>query len=278
MAITAQGIKDHSIKREEFELLGMIDRRHFINSANERFGEWKSSFVVEHPDWPLRVEVQDELAKLTCEAIKSSQMIGSGGRLRILFTGASLGSVATYFHAARLSERGWLDKFDVEITDLLAQPLEMTKAGRFHFDDRSAAATGVSAFLSAQDYKSLLARAEIWPADVVDLAHAADATFDVVVSPYLHHHLNLLDKKTACEELLRVTRPGGLCVIGDLTFGYEEFVRWLAKHSVEDVPYALECFISRREHEALFAQTTPVHAMDGSFYYGFALRRGIVST
>lgn len=270
MSVTPKGISGHALTRDEFNLLGMIDSRYFAESSGERFGEWTSSFVTSHTDWPLRVEVYSRLAAVTMSAIDAGGGIAAGGRTRILFTGSALGSISTYFHAALLAERGWLDRCDIELSDLLAEPLALTREGAFDFPAEAAAATGVSHLLSPDDYKKLLSHCRVWAADAVNLAGAPDDGFDVVVAPYIHHHLNLLDKARACADLYRVTRPGGLVVIGDLTFGYEQFVSWLERHADEGIPYALECFIPRSEHQALVPHSRGVATHDGDYFYAFA--------
>jgi SAM-dependent methyltransferase len=275
MGITARGIAGHTLSRAEFDLLGMIDRRYFAESSEARFGEWTSAFVTSHSDWATRVEVYSRLAAVTMTGLAAVGGPVPGRRTRILVTGSALGSIATYFHAALLAERGWLDNCDIELTDLLPEPLRLTRAGSFDFPADAAAATGVSHLLSPMDYRQILARCEVWAADAADLAPAPDGAFDVVVSPYTHHHLNLLDKARACAELHRVTRPGGLVVIGDLTFGYEQFLDWLAHHREEGLPYALECFLPRREHQALVPGSKEVSVHEGDFFYAFAMVKAL---
>lgn len=275
MGITVSGIGGHTLSRAEFDLLGMIDRRYFAESSEARFGEWTSAFATSHSDWPTRVEVYSRLATVTMTGLAAVGGPVPGRRTRILFTGSALGSISTYFHAALLAERGWLDNCDIELSDLLVEPLRLTKAGSFDFPADAAESTGVSHLLSPQDYRRVLARCQVWAADAVELAAAPDGSFDVVVAPYTHHHLNLLDKVRACAELHRVTRPGGLVVIGDLTFGYEQFLDWLEHHHDEGLPYALECFVSRQEHQALVPHTREVSVHEGDCFYAFAMAKAI---
>lgn len=270
MNVTPKGISGHALTREEFDLLRMIDRRYFAESAEERFGEWTSSFATSHTDWPLRVEVYSQLATTTMRGLEAIGGIARDRRTRILFTGSALGSISTYFHAAFLAERGWLERCDFELSDLLPEPLALTRAGAFDFPAEAAASTGLSHLLSPDDYKRILSRCQVWAADAVSLTGAPDDAFDVTVAPYVHHHLNQLDKTRACEELYRVTRPGGLVVVGDLTFGYEQFVEWLKRHASEGIPYAIECFVSPREHQEFVPSSRVVAAQEGAFFYTFA--------
>ncbi len=273
MPISADGIVGHKLTREEFDLLGYIDGRYFAHSATNRFKEWKSSFDSSHPDWVLRAEVQDRLACLCRTVLMERELDNDRRRLRILFTGAALGSIATYFHSARLHEIGAVDRIDISICDLLEEPLDRTRTGDFEFTEETAKLAGLAHLMSPASYKTVLCAAHTWRANAVDLSAADDGTYDVVVAPYLHHHMNYADKALACSELSRVTKPGGLCAIGDLTFEYEAFCAWLRKHSSEDVPYALECFIARGAHEALVHGCEPVASYDGGFYYSTIMRK-----
>lgn len=273
MGVSSDGITNLELSQDEFRVLGYIDRRHFLNSATMRFREWKSSFDVAHADWTLRAEVQEKLAVQSVDAVKRHVGSAQGSRIRILFTGAALGSVATYFHLAHFRREGLWDLIDVEICDLLEEPLERTRKGDFDFTDETAKVIGHHDVLPPALYKQKLRDATYWQSDVSSLSVCASDRFDVSVAPYLHHHLNFIDKRLASQELERVTKPGGLCAVGDLTFDYESFSSWLKKHAAEDVPYALECFIDRDEHEKLFAQSLPVSAHDGDFYYAFIVRK-----
>lgn len=49
----------------------------------------------------------------------------------------------------------------------------------------------------------------------------AGATFDAVVSTYAFHHLTDTDKAAGAREMLRVLRPGGRVVIGDVAWADE---------------------------------------------------------
>ena len=47
-------------------------------------------------------------------------------------------------------------------------------------------------------------------------------SFDVIVSTYAFHHLNATEKQLSIREMLRVLKPGGKIVIGDLMFESKE--------------------------------------------------------
>ena len=50
---------------------------------------------------------------------------------------------------------------------------------------------------------------------------AADSQFDAVVSTYAFHHLTDIEKAAGARELLRVLRPGGRVVLGDIAWANE---------------------------------------------------------
>ncbi len=272
MPITEGGITDHQLTREEFALLGLIDSRHYLGSAGERFTEWDHSFATDHPDWHRRVEVQGALAHLFGEVVSQQPPPPADQRFKLIFLGASLGSIATYFHLAELARLGRLEDFELHILDYLWEPLVQTQQGNFKVSSQAEEDMGVKGVMSAAEYKTRLAKSQIHQGNIAEMP-LEGASFDFVVAPYVQHHLNLLDKTRACLEMLRITRPGGVCLLGDLTFDYERFSRWLAEHESEQVPYALESFVPIDQHIALFEGTEEIGRREGSFYYAFAARR-----
>ncbi len=62
-----------------------------------------------------------------------------------------------------------------------------------------------------------ITNADVITASASDLP-LADASFDVVLSNYCFHHLKDQDKRRALSEAIRVLRPNGRLVIGDMMF------------------------------------------------------------
>lgn len=270
MAITAQGITGHTISAEEFELLGLIDSRLYLSSSTDRFAEWDSSFAVHHPDWPARVKVQSALSRLTWDHVAT---LPREADRKIIFLGASKGTIASYFHLAELARADVVDDFEVTVLDFLWEPLLATQRGEFEVPEQAVTDIGVADVLTIEEYRRRLAKTIMVQANVCETG-LPDVNFDVVVAPYIQHHLNFFDKRLACAELVRICKPGGHILLGDLTFTHESFQPWLAAHAVEAVPYALESFIGMDEHIALFGEGVRVlEAVPGSFYYSAVLQR-----
>jgi SAM-dependent methyltransferase len=269
MAIDETGIRDHRLTPEEFDLLGYLDARLFLSSSVERFEDWDVSFATDHPDWKKRIALQRDLAELFGEVI--AQEPPRDEPREMIFLGASRGSIATYFHLAVLARLGRLDEFNLHIGDYLWEPLEQTRNGNFAISEQAERDMGMNGF-SGADYKRELASCELAQANIVELPFE-DESFDVVIEPFVQHHLNYLDKQRACREMVRVTKPGGLCLIGDLTFDHASFSSWLAEHRSEDVPYALESFIPLERHAELLPDVTILDQRPASFYYVLAARK-----
>lgn len=66
-----------------------------------------------------------------------------------------------------------------------------------------------------------------------------DKSFDVIVSTYAFHHLNVEEKVIAIEEMLRVLKDDGKIIIGDLMFKNHEdkqnILKKLSKEQIEEV-------------------------------------------
>lgn len=268
--ITKDGIL-HKLTREEFELLPYIDGRMYLNTATERFSSWVSPFDPNYLDWPRRVRVQEKLCESLRAALKSSiQDFQNREHIKIIYLGAALGSISSYFSLAVLKDYGLLEKTKVYLYDLLPEPLGFTKQGLFEFCQEAAQSTGLSGIFSPEEYKNVLKNCELFSGNITNLPESF-ADFDIAVAPYIHHHLNIFDKRLACQEMQRILRRGGIALIGDLTFDYESFSEWLEYHVTEGLPYAIESFISMKNHLEFFKSPKIMDSHQGDIFYNFSL-------
>lgn len=269
--ISDQGIATEALSEEEFSLLPYLDSQLYIDSALARFEEWKSSFDYEHPDWQDRIMVQRQLADCFGESCdKGAFSIPQNSKAKVLFLGASLGSIATLFFSIE-----WLKRFDqseleLHILDLIEEPLVRTRAGDFSLPAQAMADCDPSGTVTESDYKNILKNSVVHVSNVIELSNDLP-DYDLVIAPYLHHHLNIFDKAKACREMDRISKPGTLQMIGDLYFDYESFNRWLVRHCVEEVPYAIESFITNKKHQSFFKQSELVCEKITDISYAFSL-------
>lgn len=268
--INSHGIK-HQLTENEFNLLPFLDSRLFVESAQKRFTGWQSPFDKNYLDWKRRILIQHKMCtslKLALEKNLSSFQEKSD--IKILYLGAALGSISSYFSLNVLKQFGFLNKTSIYLYDLLPEPLALTKHGSFEFTEEAAKDCGIGDQFTPAEYKSALSNCEIICGNIVDLPDGMK-DFDIVIAPYIHHHLNIYDKEKACQEMQRVLRPGGIAVIGDLFFDYKGFSKWLSYHKVETISYALESFISAETHIKFFKNPEIVNVEKGDIFYNFSL-------
>jgi hypothetical protein len=160
----------------------------------------------------------------------------------------------------------------VSILDLLKEPLDRTLQGDFELPARALADCDPEGTCTEAEYKALLAEADGIQGNVASIPSEAGA-FDIVVAPYIQHHLNIYDKIAACEEMRRVTRAGGLMLVGDLYFDRDGYNEWLSRHRSERVPYAVESFITADQHRELLCASEASSASSTPLSYAFAVLR-----
>lgn len=268
--ITKDGIL-HKLTKEEFDVLPYMDGRMYLSSATARFSGWVSPFDPNYLDWPRRIKIQQTLCDSLRIALESSiEEFEKKKQIKIIYLGAALGSISSYFSLAVLKEYGLIDKTKVFLYDLLPEPLSLTKQGLFDFSEDAARSTGLLEVFSPAEYKSVLADCEIVAGNITNLPE--DFTdFDIAVAPYIHHHLNVFDKRRACQEMQRILRSSGIALIGDLIFDYESFSAWLKYHSTENLSYALESFVSLNDHVQFFKNPKVMNTFQGDIFYNFSI-------
>jgi len=270
-SITKEGIVGYNLTEEEFGVLKYLDSRIFVDSAIERFTGWHSSFDSNHPDWKDRVEVQRALARSISAAIELNlDRLKKLPKIKIIFLGASLGSIATFFTLRYFKHHKLLDKVDLTIYDLLLEPLERTKCGDFDMSVNAIEDCGNPQNINENEYKKCLSTANICAGNITDI-QLPDDEYDFTIAPFVQHHLNIYDKQKSCQEMQRITAENGFIGIGDLCFNHEQFNIWLKRHKEEKVSYAMESFISLEEHISIFKHADVIDKRSGDFYYVFCM-------
>ena len=279
MPITSQGIKG-PLTEAEFKLLGYIAHELYIQTATRRFEGWDNSFNTSHPDWGARVRVQRDLADGLDHILESDpNYFRDLNEISAIYIAGSLGSIATLFGLDVLEKQNLAGKTRISLLDILYEPLIRTQRGEFQIPPEAISSAGIERMGPCGEmYKEHLRDSRLITSDMIELPRDI-GDFNLVVSPYAHHHLNLFGKVRAAKEMERITRPGGYILVGDLTFKHQQFNDWLAKHegetvsSGEEIPYALESFIPLEEHISYFPNSISVYTFRGPFHYVFALKK-----
>ncbi len=271
--ITPEGIETEFLTENEFKLLPYLDSKIYIESAFARFTGWHSSYDNMHPDWKDRVRVQRQLSNCFVEACKLKKFSKKDDKeTKVLFLGASLGSIATLFFYSEWKEMFGSRGLEIHIVDLIEEPLVRTKSGDFELPNAALKDCDLNGNVTEEDYKNILKECHIHESNVISLPKDL-SDFDIVIAPYIHHHLNIYDKKKACEEIYRVTKQGGIILIGDLYFEYNDFNLWLKRHKAEDFPYAIESFINKEMHRQYLGNTDLITELQNDFSYAFCVKK-----
>lgn len=268
--ITKKGIS-HRLTENEFNLLPYLDSRMFLETAAARFTGWVSPFDRSYLDWPRRIKIQEYMCvSLEKALIQTLPSFSRKKEIKIIYLGAALGSISSYFSLNVLKKFSLLDKTKIYLYDLLPEPLVLTKQGNFEFTKEAAEDCRIAETFSPEEYKKIISKSELISGNIVDLPYTLE-NFDIAIAPYIHHHLNIFDKEKACQQMQKILCPSGIALIGDLTFDYKSFSKWLVYHEVEKIPYALESFISLENHIQFFKSPQVIDSYKGDIFYNFSL-------
>ncbi len=189
--------------------------------------------------------------------------------------GSSLGAITTLFTLREISRIGLLDKVDIWLLDIYKRGLDETKKLKFDIDLILKDGEFGDDF-DKNLLKTKLSLAVVVRANITDLPKNLPR-FDIVLSGFTHHHLNIHDKKVVCLEMEKIAKRGAFIGVGDLYFDYSNFIKWLKKHKNEKnkkgerVPYAIESFIPIRKHIAFFNKSEFQSKVIKKYYYCFSL-------
>lgn len=269
-------LNDATLTRKEFDSLLFLDRKKYEDTAQKRFSKLDAHIDKKHVDWKMRIQSNVDFASLLGKYIKNNlSEFNNKGRIKLIELGSSLGAITTLFALREIARVGLLDKVDIWLLDIYKKGLDDTKKLKFNID----------LILNEDKYcgkydktllKTKLRSATIIKANILKLPQKLPV-FDILLSGFTHHHLNICDKKIACLEMEKIARQGALIDVGDLFFDYSSFMKWLKKHKNEKnnknerIPYAIESFIPIRTHINLFENSDFLFQILKKNYYCFCL-------
>jgi hypothetical protein len=270
-------LQNATISRAEFDTLLYLDRRLYEETARDRFSSLDTHLNVRHPDFDLRLEVNSHLRDAVNSYISQNRdFLERQDKIRVLELGASLGAISSIYLLDSLYKAGLGDKVELTLLDFCREPLEKTRQLDFDFQEIYEKA---DFDIPAETLRKILQSARIVEGNILE-TRQPDHNYTISLAAFTHHHLNIYDKKKACEELERITVVNGGIIVGDLTFLYEEFVDWLKIHQTERnsqgqrVPYAVESFVSLEQHQDFLSESSPLFRQQYPKHYVVAVERG----
>lgn len=267
-------LNNATLSKKEFDVLPFLDRKNYEDTAQKRFSKLDSHIDKKHVDWKMRIQSNVDLASLLGQYINNNlSEFNKKKKIKLIELGSSLGAVTTLFALREIAKVGLLDKVDVWLLDMYKKGLDDTKKLKFNID----LILNEGKYYGKYDktlLKTKLRSATIIKANILKLPPKLPV-FDIVLSGFTHHHLNIYDKKIACLEMEKIARQGALIDVGDLFFDYSSFMKWLKKHKNEKnnknerIPYAIESFIPIEGHINFFEKSDFLFQVLKKNYYCF---------
>jgi len=270
-------LNNATLSEKEFKSLPYLDRKTYKETAQKRFSSLDTHLDKKHIDWKVRIRANNDLALCLRDYInKNLKYLSVLKEIKIIELGSSLGAITTLFALRELDKFNLLNKTRIWLLDMYKEGLIETKKidfnlgliikeGRFgkEFDTR----------LLRKKLKS----ANLIKADILKLPKLPQ--FDIILSGFTHHHLNLKDKMIACKGMENIAKRNSFIGVGDLFFNYKRFITWLKKHKSEynkkgeRIPYAVESFIPVTKHTSFFRKSNIVFKSLKNSYYVFYLKK-----
>jgi SAM-dependent methyltransferase len=154
--------------------------------------------------------------------------------IRLIDIGPCGGAITTLFALRALDRVGLLEKTQVAMLDIVPNVLEATKAGQFIVPNEMIQEYDlVFAGGDGEKYKTLLAdeKTTYYLGDGEKLPDEVIGQFDIVLSAYTHHHMNLHGRKLLCEQMEEAAREGGFIGVADFyVLSYEDYMKWYKPH------------------------------------------------
>ena len=269
-------LNNATLSKSEFKSLLYLERKIYQQTANERFTKLDFHLDSKHVDWKLRIQANKDFALCVRHYIrKNLSDLKKVEEIKIIELGASLGAITTMFVLKELSKYDLLKKSKIWLLDVNKEGLLRTKKLNFNLS-LLLKYIGFKKNSDIEILKKKLKSANIIKGDILKLLKNLPK-FDFIISGFIHHHLNIFDKKIACKEMEKLTKKKGFIGIGDLYFNYIQFIKWLKKHKKEvnkkgqRIPYAIESFIPIQKHVSFFKSSKLQFQSVKNCYYVFYL-------
>lgn len=270
-------LQDGTISRDEFELLEYLDRRLYEETSRGRFSSLDTNLNPNHPDFNLRLEANAHLRDAVDFYLRyNRRYLQEQDKIKVIELGASLGAISSLYVLDGLHKVGLIDRVELTLLDICGEPLERTKQLDF---DLQGIYEKADFIIPVETLRKILQSARIVEGNALE-TQEQDNEYTISLAPFTHHHLNIYDKEIACKELERITAENGGIIVGDLTFTYNDFVKWLRKHQTERnsqgqrVPYAVESFVPIDKHQDFFSDSLALFTRQYPEHYVFVMQRG----
>ena len=153
--------------------------------------------------------------------------------IKLLDIGPSGGAITTLFALKTLDQQGLLDQVEIYLLDVVQSVLDITKRGEFIVPQGMIEEYKLEhAGKFGEQYKELMQSdrvhpivydGETFPEKVRDI--------DIALSAYVHHHLNIYQRRNLATETERVTnRNGFIGVVDFYVNSFKEYMQWYRTH------------------------------------------------
>lgn len=194
--------------------------------------------------------------------------------IKLLDIGPCGGAITTLFALRAFDRVGLLGKVQIAMLDIVPNVLEATKAGEFVVPNELTEAYELSfAGKEGERYKELLAdeKTQYFLGDGEKLPDEVIGQFDVVLSAYTHHHMNLHGRKQLCGQMEEAARDGGFIGVADFFVrSYEDYMSWYKPHFEQygDAP-PVECPLVSGQQLASWFEKCRVKSINDSIQRTF---------
>jgi len=264
--------------KKEFELLKYLDKRIYIDTAEKRFTLLEHDYLSKkYSEEKFPAEGNYKLGYCLYQHIKNNiEEWVKKKKIKVLDIGSGGGALTTIFAIKALDKLKLLEKTKIILFDVSEDALQSTLDGSFYLPMSFLKKYGLQKIGKNGKWlkKILKEKSEYIVGDIVNLPSSIK-NVDICLSGFTHHHLNIFDKKLACEAMEGVTNKGGFIGLVDESLNYKQYLKWLKAHKNEinsqeqRVPIAQESFIQLDLHKSFFKNIDFIYNKKEKEYYYF---------